>query len=113
VSLAWCARYVACVEGEDDRERIAKELWKHIRALNIQNVRSIPAAARAIDGGADPDDLVRAMSAARYEATFNALFVLTAEEDIAELAESGAAAGLHEDLLGADPTGREGQDLFR
>jgi hypothetical protein len=106
-------RYVARVEVEDDRERIAKVLWTHIRALNTQNVRNIPAAARAIDSGADPHDVVRAMSAASYEATFNALFVLTAEEDIAELAESGTAVGLHEDLLGADPTGREGQDLFR
>ena len=43
-------RYVARV---DDRERIAKELWTYVRALNTQNVRNIPAAARAIDSGAD------------------------------------------------------------
>jgi hypothetical protein len=107
------SRYVARVEVEDDRQRIARELWTHIRALNTQNVRNIPAAARAIDSGADPDDVVRAMTAASYEATFKTLFVLTAEEDIAELAESGASVALHEDLLTADPTGREGEDLFR
>lgn len=51
-------------------------------------------------------------AAASYEATFSVLFVLTAEEDIDALALSGAANMLHEDLLSADPTGREGQDLF-
>jgi hypothetical protein len=63
--------------------------------------------------GADPDDVVRAMAVASYEATFKALFVLTAEEDIAALVESRAAVALHEDLLTAGPTGQEGQDLFR
>jgi hypothetical protein len=107
------SRYVARVEVDDHRQRIARELWTNIRALDAQNVRNFPAAARAIEAGADPDDVVRAMAAASYEATFNTLFVLTAEEDIAELAESGAAVALHEDLLSADPTGQEGQDLFR
>lgn len=52
------------------------------------------------------------MTAAAYEPTFNALFLLTSEEDIRELAASGALSGLHEDLLSADPTGAEGRDLF-
>ena len=107
------AHYLVEVDANDDRQRIARDLWTHIRSLNTQNVRQYPAAARAIDGGADPSDVVRAMAAASYEATFNALFVLTAEEDIAALAGSGAAIALHEDLLSADPTGQEGQDLFR
>ena len=53
------------------------------------------------------------MTAAAYEAVFGTLFLLTSEEDIAALAESGAALGLHESLLSADPTGLEGADLFR
>ena len=101
------------MNDDDDRGRIVRQLWTHIRSLNAQNVRNYPAAARAIDGGASPDDVVLAMAAASYEATFNTLFRLTGEEDIASLAESGAANMLHEDLLSADPTGREGQDLFR
>jgi hypothetical protein len=52
------------------------------------------------------------MAAAAYEATFNALFVLTGEEDSVDLASSGAAVMLHEDLLSADPTRLEGDDLF-
>ncbi len=79
------------MDPSDDRQRIARDLWTHIRSLNTQNVRKYPAAARAIDGGADPSDVVRAMAAASCEATFNALFVLTAEEDIAALAASGHA----------------------
>jgi hypothetical protein len=101
------------MSGDDNRRRIVQQLWIHIRSLNAENVRNYPAASRAIDGGASPDDVVRAMEAASYEATFNTLFLLTGEEDIAALAESGTANLLHEDLLSADPTGREGQDLFR
>lgn len=96
----------------DNRQRIVRRLWETIRALDAENVRNYPAAARLIEAGADPVDVVRAMSAAAYEATFNTLFVLTSEEDIEALAESGAAQGLHEDLLSADPTGNEGDDLF-
>lgn len=96
----------------DDRQRIVRRLWETIRALDADNVRNYPAARRLIDAGADSADVVRAMSAAAYEATFNTLFVLTSEEDIDELSESGVAQGLHEDLLSADPTGNEGSDLF-
>ena len=96
-----------------ERQRIARDLWSHIRSFNTQNVRKYPPAARAIDAGADPADVVQAMTAASYQATFNALFVLTAEQDISALAASGSASALHEDLLTADPTGQEGQDLFR
>lgn len=97
---------------DDDRVRVVRELWTNIRSFDAGNVRNYPAAARAIDSGADPNDLALAMAAASYEATFNTLFVLTGEEDIDALVESGAASMLHEDLLSADPTGQEGQDLF-
>jgi hypothetical protein len=52
------------------------------------------------------------MAAGSYDATFNTLFVLTGEEGIEALVESGGANMMHEDLLTADPTGGEGQDLF-
>ena len=100
------------MSDEDDRDRIVRELWTFIRSFDADNVRNFPAAARAIGSGADPHDLALAMSAASYEATFNTLFVLTGEEDIQALSESGAVNMMHEDLLAADPTGREGQDLF-
>jgi hypothetical protein len=97
---------------DDERRRVVQDLWEHIRALNLENVGNYPAAARLIEAGADPSEVIRAMSAAAYEATFNTLFVLTSEEDIQELAESGVVNGLHEDLLSADPAGHEGSDLF-
>ena len=114
VLLTWMAHQVATVRGmDDDRQRIVHALWEYIRGLNPENVVSYPAAARLIEAGANPIDLARAMSFAAYEATFNTLFVLTSEEDIGDLAASGVATGLHEDLLSADPTGNEGSDLFR
>jgi len=97
----------------DDRERIIAGLWSHIRELNAENIRNFPAAARAIDAGAHTDDVVLAMTAAAYEATFQTLLVLTSEEDLDELGATGAVHGLHEDLLSGDPTGNEGSDLFR
>ncbi|WP_323101775.1 hypothetical protein [Intrasporangium sp. YIM S08009] len=97
---------------DDDRQRILGTLWADIRGLTVENVQNYPAAARAISAGADPTDVARAMTAAAYEATFNALSLLTGEEDLQELAASGAALGLHEDLLSADPNGDEGRDLF-
>jgi hypothetical protein len=75
-------------------------------------VRNFPAAQRAIDSGADPADLVLTMTAAAYEAAFNALYILTGEEDLNEIAPSGALAMLHEDLGSANPTGLECSDLF-
>ena len=105
--------YGALVSYDDDRLRLVSDLWGVIRGLTTENVREYPAAARAIDAGADSADVVTAMTAAAYEATFGTLFNLTAEEDIQALAASGAALGLHEDLLSADPTGLAGADLFR
>ena len=89
------------------------DLWGDIRRLTTENALNYPAAARAIHAGADPNDVVTAMTAAAYEAVFGTLFRLTAEEDLKALTESGAVLGLHESLLSADPTGREGADLFR
>ena len=100
------------MEMDVERERIVRDLWTYIRGLDAENIRSYPAAARAIDAGANPADVVTAMAVAAYEATFGTLFQLTSEEDIAELLGSGVALGLHEDLLAGDPTGAEGADLF-
>ena len=104
---------MAVVSHDDDRLPLVSNLWGVIRGLTTENVRNYPAAARAIDAGADPADVVTAMTAAAYEATFSTLFRLTAEEDLNALADSGGAIALHEDLLTADPTGLEGADLFR
>jgi hypothetical protein len=91
----------------------------------------VPAARRAVDAGADPDDLIVAMRAAAYAAVHAALYVID-EPDIAapqdapgwslmevryddldeELQTGRRIGGLHESILSADPSGREGADLW-
>lgn len=116
------------------RERLLQVVWKEIRSTDETNVLNVPAARRAIEAGASPTDLARAMTAASYETAFRLLFLLSAEH--AEEANDDAQTGwtivetalddsdeptpgtgsnlefLHESLLTSDPTGAEGQDLF-
>lgn len=120
--------------GNDDlRGRLLRAVWREVRGLNEDNVRNVPAARRAIDSGAAPEDVVRAMTAASYEVAFRMLFLLSAEhveEDAGDsatgwtlvpvdfvdgeavLQSSDALNFMHEGLLGADPTGLEAADLF-
>lgn len=58
---------------DDERQRIVRNLWEHIRGLTPGNVGNYPAAGRLIAAGADPSEVIPAMSAAAYEATFNTL----------------------------------------
>lgn len=116
------------------RERLLRVVWKEIRSTDEANVLNVPAARRAIEAGASPGDLARAMSAASYETAFRLLFLLSAEHaeeanvnsrrgwtivetSLDDSAEPTSDTGsdlefLHEDLLTSDPTGAEGQDLF-
>lgn len=122
-------------EKVDTRSRLLQQVWSEIRSHHESTVRHYPCVARAIEAGASPNDLVTAMTAASYETAFRLLSLLSAEHAEggdseatigwtlveAELLESGEAvpngssalALLHEDLLSSDPTGVEGQDLFR
>ena len=122
-------------ENLDTRGRLLQQVWSEIRSLHENTVGNYPSAARAIEAGASPTDLVTAMTVASYETAFRLLFLLSAEhaeEDDSEatigwtLAEAKLLASgevvpngsraldfLHESLLLSDPTGLEGQDLFR
>jgi hypothetical protein len=108
----------------DPRAELLRLAWSGIRRWRAQNVANLPAAKRAVDAGAAPDDVAVAMNAAAYEAVFSLLFAL--DEGGGPNGEPGPAAwsvvrqpdgspmdGLHEEVLMADPTGEEGQDLFR
>jgi hypothetical protein len=64
------------------RDQLLANVWAEIRAFDAENERNFPAAARAIDSGAAPEDLARAMTAAAYEAVFQTLYLLTGEEDV-------------------------------
>lgn len=105
------------------RESLLRLAWQGVRR-DPARLANLPAARRAIDAGASPDDLARAMSAAAYEAVFALLFVLDEGGDphsdqasseswrVVALPRGEHLAGLHEEVLMADPTGREGSDLF-
>lgn len=113
-------------------EQLLRVAWEQIRSWDSGNVINVPAARRAVDAGASPEDLAGAMAAAAYDAIFSLLSLLSAEHceegtDVrtgwmlveADIDSDGRAfpSGtsidfLHEGLLSADPTGREGRDLF-
>lgn len=118
---------------ENARESLLRAVWNDILSTNASTVASVPAAARAIDAGASPDDVVTAMRAASYETAFGLLFLLTSEhapEGRPDATDGWALVpfdlttqtpryqnaevfdAVHEDLLTADPTGREGADLW-
>ncbi len=87
------------------------------------------AGRRLLDAGANRDDLVLPARAVAYEAVFSAVDELDCGGDVnvsgvdvgwvvMESGEDGASAGrplagLHEDLLTMDPSGRDGADLWR
>ncbi|MGW6981489.1 hypothetical protein ACWGE1_18895 [Streptomyces sp. NPDC054932] len=89
----------------------------------------LPAAQRLLAAGADRADLARLARAVAYEAVFATVDELDAGGDVnvsgvdvgwivMEAGEDGtptgrALAGLHEDLLTMDPSGRDGADLWQ
>src|SRR3954453_23102343 len=117
------------------RERLLRIAWQEIRSVDETSAGRYPAARRAIEAGASPNDVVTAMSAAKYEAVFRLLFLLSGEHAEegnydattgwsiveAELRDDGSAVptgsdalrSVHEDLLSSDPGGTEGANLFR
>jgi hypothetical protein len=117
---------------DDLRDSLLRAMWEPIRAWSVVNVGNVPSAQRAIDAGADPQDVVLAMQAAAYEAVFGVVSLLDdGAPDDADFGTLGwllveaiehedgtcemngeAITGLHESLLMADPTGREGSDFF-
>jgi hypothetical protein len=115
------------------RESLLGMAWREILATTPDNVRNLPAAARAIDAGGSIEDVVTAMRAASYETAFRLLYFLSSvhtpdDEDHArrgwalvaydlvnDAAEEGkplALEGVYEDLMEADPSGRAGEDLW-
>ncbi|MFF0277027.1 hypothetical protein [Streptomyces sp. NPDC004330] len=104
--------------------RGAIESWADPGALE-----QVPAARRLLDAGADRADLALLARAVAYEAVFAVVDELDCGGDVnvsgvdvgwtvMETGEDGSSTGrpltgLHEDLLGMDPSGRDGADLWR
>ncbi len=116
----------------DVRDRLLAVVWDRVRGLTADNVRNYAGAARALDAGASAEDVIAAMTEARYETAFGLLYALDYGTEVdsvdaangwmlvetfgpdkhVRLMPSPALASLYESLLMADPTGREGQDFL-
>jgi hypothetical protein len=119
---------------QEARWLVARRVWLDcINSWTADTVALIPAVQRAVDAGAAPSDVAQAMRVAAYEAAFGVLSLIDegydpgAPEDapgwaLVEVRFDGREEselsgrildGLHEDVLGADPSGREGADLWQ
>jgi hypothetical protein len=108
------------------RYRFLHSLWPQmIDSWRDEGVIDIPAARRAIDSGASPDDVAQIARAVAYETVFAMLAHLAGQESaedlptwaLTEVDAAGRPTGrhldmLHEDLLLLDPSGQDGQDLW-
>jgi hypothetical protein len=93
-----------------------------------EEIRRIPAGARLLDSGASQDDLATMLRAAAYEAAFTVVDRIDGGYDPDAPSDAPGWAlmevgpddnltgrvigGLHESLLGVDPSGRDGADLW-
>jgi hypothetical protein len=119
---------------EETRQLVLSTLWPGIIDHYLpgrRGISEVPAAQRLLDDGADAQDLSTAMRAAAY-AVFSVLYRIDSMTDVdappeapgwmlVEIAmnDNGEhestgrhVGGLHESILGADPSGRDGSDLF-
>lgn len=119
-------------EADRLRDSLLRSAWQEILAVTPDNVRNFPAANRAIGAGASVEDMVTAMRAASYETTYRLLYLLSLNHgpdvedadvgwtvvpyDLASErpvpANPNPFAGISEDLLEADPSGRGSADLW-
>jgi hypothetical protein len=119
------------LDAEQARSQLLGPLWRdaidHWR--DIDAIRTLPAARRLLDAGADPEDVSRALRAAALDAVFAALTRVDAGRETRAPGNSpgwrlvrtgpdgeptGAfVPGLHEELLTLDPSGLAGAELRR
>ncbi|MEJ3652525.1 hypothetical protein WEH80_06025 [Actinomycetes bacterium KLBMP 9759] len=108
------------------RYRFLKSLWPDLIDDWQAGAAQLPAAQRALLAGADEHDLTQLARAVAYETVFAMLLHIgdgPSDDErlpgwaVSEIDPDGEPTGrllrgLHEDLLGLDPSGREGQDLW-
>jgi hypothetical protein len=118
---------------QEARWLVLRQIWRDsINGWTPESIAAIPAAQRAVGAGADAADVAQTMRAPAYEAAFGVLSLIDEGYDPDAPAEAPGwvlaeirfddreesepsrrtVDGLHEDLLGADPCGREGADLW-
>jgi len=119
--------------AQEARWLVLRRIWREIDSWTVDTIAGVPAAQRAVAAGADPADVAQAMRSAAYDAAFSVLvrvdegydpeappdapgWLLTEIrfDDSDEGTPSGRdVGGLHESILSADPSGREGADLWQ
>ncbi|KAA1399725.1 hypothetical protein [Aeromicrobium ginsengisoli] len=119
-------------ETDPRRESLLRSVWQEILATTPDTVRNLPAAGRAIDAGAQIDDMVTAMRAASYETAHRLLYLIALNHgpddeagehgwalvpfdqvnEVVDLTEPNPLDGVSEDLLESDPSGRGAEDLW-
>jgi hypothetical protein len=118
---------------QEARWLILRAVWPTIDSFSREGMRATPAAARLLDAGADPGDLSTAMRCAAMSGAFGAFVTIDGmtavdaprnapgwllmetryDPDADDYVPTGrTVGGLHESLSSADPSGREGSDLF-
>jgi hypothetical protein len=109
------------------RYRFLSRLWPELIDGWQTGISHVPAAQRAVEAGASREDLVGLARVVAYETVFAMLVHLDVggsdgsveglpswnlvEADPGGSSTGRGIGGLYEDLLGFDPSGREGQDL--
>jgi hypothetical protein len=125
---AWVRSEITENIPQAGRYRFLHQLWPRMIDSWRDGIPSIPAGRRAMEAGADHDDLVQLARAIAYETVFGMLYHLDDDDPdepakalpfwrLNEIDPTGIPTGrsidgLYESLLGLDPSGREGQDLW-
>jgi hypothetical protein len=107
--------------------RFLHKLWPRMINGWGDGIGNLPAAQRALQAGADPEDLTQLARAVAYDTVFAMLYHLDDDDPDAftdtlpswaliEIDREGAPTGrnvdaLYEDLLTLDPSGKDGHDL--
>jgi hypothetical protein len=124
----WARSEISDNIPQASRYRFLHQLWPQMIDGWHDGVDNILAAQRALEAGADRDDLVRLARAVAYDTVFSMLFYLDDDQPdepakalpswwLSELDQTGnptgrAIQGLYEDLLSLDPSGLDGRDLW-
>ena len=88
-------------DSEEHRSSTLQALWHEAIDRWATGAAQLPGGRKLIASGAEPRELAAFARAVAYETAFSVLV---------ELDGAGYVPGLYEDLLTADPSGRDGAD---
>jgi hypothetical protein len=126
---SWARSEVAEDIPQEARWLILRAIWPVIDMFSPEGTRSVPAAQRLLDAGADPEDVSHAAMSGVFGALceIDSMTAMSVPPDAPgwrlvetrfdpkagdHVATGRHIGGLHESLSSADPSGRGGADLF-